>query len=109
MYGIDDRTSIEYYHRFRQVSFVKNKIIFQLILLLILFLFRIMVLNSGILVELDKPSVLLDNADGHFYSLWQKHLKSHGGASLVAAASDSNTEERTQSTSDDSKRKDIAL
>lgn len=37
-----------------------------------------MVLDNGVLKELDAPSVLLDKEDGLFKMLWEKHLHSHG-------------------------------
>ena len=39
---------------------------------------RIMVLDDGNLVEYDAPTNLLENPEGIFNSLWQKHLQSHG-------------------------------
>jgi ABC-type multidrug transport system fused ATPase/permease subunit len=37
-----------------------------------------MVLEQGVLKELDSPQTLLGNPEGLFHSLWQRHVKSHG-------------------------------
>jgi len=38
---------------------------------------RIMVLDSGVLAEMDSAPRLLENKDGIFTSLWEKHNKMH--------------------------------
>ncbi len=72
-----------------------------------------MVLNAGMLVELDTPTKLLENPDDQFYSLWQKHLKSHGSgiASFCATSlpSDSIVQDLALQFNAESKRRDIAL
>jgi ABC-type multidrug transport system ATPase subunit len=40
---------------------------------------KIMVLDSGRLVEMDSPSSLLGMERGSFKALWKKHQRSHGG------------------------------
>ena len=39
---------------------------------------RIMVLDSGVMAEMDSPAVLMEKPDSIFYGLWQRHQQSHG-------------------------------
>lgn len=39
---------------------------------------RVMVLDSGKLVEYDSPQALLEQPEGTFKGLWERHLNSHG-------------------------------
>jgi hypothetical protein len=51
-----------------------------------------MVLDNGLLRELDSPQALLANEQGLFKQLWQTHLRSHG-AKHNASKSSSGEEE----------------
>lgn len=45
-----------------------------------------MVLDSGVVRELDSPQDLLAKPEGLFRQLWNKHLRSHGDAGGNASA-----------------------
>ncbi len=63
-----------------------NSIIFYLLTFIVVFPRRIMILDDGVLSEMDTPSNLLANKEGVFRGLWDKHEHSTSGAVTVKPA-----------------------